>query len=117
MKVNTVNTNSQNCNFKANVSERFINRATEFCKKSGKQDLYTRFIQNVERFKNYGSDNVTVYYSKKNINGKDMHVLTAVDDSLIPAKRIILTSKDLFRKVIDKFSRINEYEFNVKMNK
>jgi hypothetical protein len=102
--------------FQANVHKDFINAACIHYNKQHAPQKFERFMQKVRAFeKNYGTNDVTVVYDKVNLNGKTQHVLYAVKDGMKPGEYIVLSVKDQFRKLVEKFMHINEYEYTMKM--
>lgn len=103
-------------NFHAKVSKHFIDDAHKmFNCKHVKKDLQVGFDKKVTEFGNFGYDEYSVKYVKKDIDGKRYHQLIAVRKGMEDSEGALLTSKDRFRKVIEKFIHINKYEFNTKM--
>ena len=53
---------------------------------------------------------ITISYERINEEGKMKHALIAQKGD----KKVVLSTKDQFRKIVEKFSHINEYEFKIK---
>lgn len=105
---NTINTQ---ISFRANIDSKFLDAADGFLKKQP-QKQYQQFQSAVRRFIEIpNSDNLTITYKKGFENGLPVHSLYANEAGKEP---ILLTAKDQFRKLIQKFSYMNEYEFKIK---
>lgn len=117
MQVNSVNQNNST-SFKANVSHEFVNAAKNYYTKnfnfSQSSARIDRFMSKVGDFEKFGKDDIDVVYDKVLMNGKTQHVLYAKTQDMKPGDYIVLTAKDQFRKVLEKFTHINKYEFDVK---
>ena len=97
--------------FKASIDSKFLNAADTFLQKQSKQQ-YKQFNSAVRRFIEIpNSDHLTITYKKGFENGLPVHSLYATEAGNEP---ILLTVKDQFRKLIQKFSYMNEYEFKIK---
>ena len=72
-------------------------------------------MKKVNAFKRYGTNDVDIIYDKINLNGKTQYVLYAVKKGMKPGEYVVLAIKDQFRKLVEKFTRINEYEYTMKM--
>jgi hypothetical protein len=108
--------NSVQPNFRATVSNRFIKEAQKTIDlKMKNSDIAERFEKKVADFKDYGYDDYYIKYIKKDINGKRFHQLVAVRPGMDDSEGAVLTSKDKFRKAIEKFTHITKYEFTKKM--
>ena len=102
--------------FQAQVSKSFIEKAHNlFNYKHINKNLKVNFDEKVLEFENFGYDDYFIKYVKKDINGKRFHQLIAVRHDMSDADGTLLTSKDQFRKAIEKFTHINKYEFTQKM--
>lgn len=102
--------NSQT-SFKASIDSTFLNAADAFLQKQSSKN-YKQFNSAVRRFVEIpNSDHLTISYQKGFKEGKPTHSLFATEEGKKP---ILLTEKDMFRKLIQKFSYMNEYEFKVK---
>lgn len=109
--------NSYRPAFQANVSPDFIKAADNFYKKGNQSYKFENFMEKVRAFeKSYGYNDVNIVYDKVIMNGKTTHVLYAIKDGMKPGEYVVLTAKDCFRKVLEKFFHINEYEFTMKMS-
>ncbi len=103
-------------NFRATVSKHFIKDAQKMMDSRMKNsDIAERFEKKVADFKDYGYDDYYIKYIKKDINGKRFHQLIAVRPGMDDSEGAVLTSKDKFRKTIEKFTHITKYEFIKKM--
>lgn len=103
-------------NFQAQVSKHFIDDANKlFNYKHIKKNMKADFDKKVTEFADYGYDDYYIKYVKKDIDGKRYHQLIAVRQGMPDSEGAVLTSKDQFRKAIEKFTHINKYEFTKKM--
>ena len=97
------NTINSQLTFRANIDTKFLNAADGFLKKQPAQK-YKQFNSAVRRFIEIPhSDQFTIMYNREIKDGKLMHALYAIRDGKAP---ILLTAKDQFRKLIQKFFRI-----------
>ena len=97
--------------FRANIEGKFLDAADGYLKNQSKGQ-YKQFCSAVRRFSEIpNSDHLTITYRKGFENGVPSHILYAKEEGKAP---IVLTKKDQFRKLIQKFSFMNEYEFKVK---
>ena len=102
--------------FHAKVAKHFIDDAHNlFNYKHISKDMKVDFDEKVLEFENFGYDDYFIKYVKKDINGKRFHQLIAVRPGMSDSEGTLLTSKDQFRKLIEKFTHINKYEFTKKM--
>lgn len=105
---NTINTQ---VSFKANIDGKFLDAADGFLKNQSRSQ-YKQFCSAIKRFSEVpNSDHLTIRYKKEFRNGTLSHALYA-EEAGKPS--ILLTAKDQFRKLIQKFSYMNEYEFKLK---
>lgn len=105
---NTINAQTS---FKANIDSKFLNAADAFLQKQPAKN-YKQFNSAVRRFIEIpNSDHLTITYKKGLENGLPVHSLYANEAG---KESILLTAIDQFRKLIQKFSYMNEYEFKVK---
>ncbi len=105
------NTINAQVSFKANIDSRFLDAADAFLQKQSTKQ-YKQFNSAVRRFIEIpNSDHLTITYKKGFEKGLPVHSLYANE---IGKQPILLTTKDHFRKLIQKFSYMNEYEFKVK---
>ena len=103
-------------NFKAQVSNGFIKHTKKFYTGIGNNKAKLKqFEQKVEAFKDYGYDDYFIKYVQKDFNGERRHMLIAVRNGMDDSMGTVLTTKDKFRKVVEKFLHINEWEFTKKM--
>ena len=113
--INKISTN--NISFNAKISDNFLSAAENYFLKNSKipEKKYKQFCSAVRRFEELpDTDHITIDYKKyKNTEGKLEHKIVGfTDDNSIKST---LTTKDMFRKAIEKFSYMNEYEFLLKM--
>lgn len=59
------------------------------------------------------TDSINISGRRMYHNGEASYALYARDNNT--GKSVLLTAKNQFRKLLEKFSYMNEYEFNVKM--
>ncbi len=103
-------------NFQAQVSKNFIKNAHNMMDSQLKnKTLKTNFDKKVNEFAEYGYDEYFIKYVKEDIDGKRYHKLIAVRPGMDDSLGAVLTNKDKFRKIIEKFTHINKYEFTKKM--
>ena len=101
-----------NSNFKANLSPKFLDAADGYFKNAKQAGKYKQFCSAVRRFIEIpNTDNITIEYKKMYKDGNLSHALCANDGT----KEVVLTAKDQFRKMLEKFSYMNEHEFKTKM--
>lgn len=113
MPLNSIQSNYQP-NFQANVSNNFVKASKDYLSKVGNQSKMDAFVKKIDNFKNYGSDNIEVFHERIFINGKPNYALYAKKEGMKPTEYVVLTVKDQFRKVVDKFMHINKHEFELK---
>ena len=105
---NTINTP---ISFRADIDSKFLNAADGYLK-TQPQKQYQQFLTAIRRFIEIpNSDHLTITYKKGFNNGSPVYSLYANEEGKEP---ILLTAKDQFRKLIQKFSYMNEYEFKIK---
>lgn len=105
--------NTINCQttFRANIDAKFLNAADAFLQKQPAKQ-YKQFNSAVRRFVEIpNSDHLTISYKRGFKDGKANYSLLATEEGKEP---VLLTEKDMFRKLIQKFSYMNEYEFKIK---
>lgn len=103
-------------NFKAQLSQDFINAARHHYAKSPSPKPFRRFLSKMAEFHNFpNSDDVKIIHDKVSVGGKLQHVLYAVKEGMKREEWVVLTTKDCFRKLVEKFTHINKYEFELKM--
>lgn len=103
-------------NFQAKVAKHFIDDAHKlFNYKHIRNEMKVAFDEKVTEFENFGYDDYFIKYVKKDINGKRFYQLLAVRPGMDDSEGTLLTSKDQFRKMIEKFTHINKFEFTKKM--
>ena len=99
-------------NFTAKFDGHFLDAADAFYKKNNVPSKYKQFCSAVRRFAEVpNSDSITISYKKEFTKGQPVHSLYASEPDKSP---VILTKKDQFRKLLEKFSYMNEYEFKLK---
>lgn len=108
--------NSYNPNFQANVSKGFVNSANVYYRKLNAGDKLEKFMKKVDAFKHYDTDDVNIVYDKVFLNGKAQHVLYSIKKGMKPGEYVVLSIKDQFRKLLEKFLYISEYEYTMKMS-
>ncbi len=97
--------------FGANIDDKFLNAADAYYKKLNSPAKYKQFCSAVRRFVEVPeSDSITIRYQRGVANGKPSYMLYASGNG----QDILLTAKDQFRKLLEKFSYMNEYEFKSK---
>lgn len=97
--------------FRANINDKFLNAADGYLKNRPVKE-YKQFCSAIRRFHEVPkSDNINIEYKKTFQDGKEMHSLFAIEKDKEP---IVLATKDQFRKLIQKFIYMNEYEFKIK---
>ena len=117
--MNILPVNSVNTSFKANVSGDFRAAAENLLlhpKDKGMASLkkHDSFMHAIKRFGKFGNPETLITLKKEFKDGKRMFSLYAEEAGKEP---VLLTTKDNFRKVVEKFTHINEYEYNLKTNK
>lgn len=116
MQVNSIQNNSQP-NFQARVSNKFMKAADNYFLKYGNVQKRAIFDDKVDEFLNFGTDKMVVQYKKFVKDGQTRHKLYVRDYESEGQKAFLLTEKDSFRKVVEKFTHINDFEFNSKSKK
>ena len=102
--------------FKANVSESLIGAAESYYQKNYSPRGYNLFYEAVKRFNKLpNTDSITIGMKKIYSNGKKQFALYAKEEDT--GRQVVLSQKDQFRKLLEKFTHINEYEFNLKMGR
>lgn len=103
-------------NFQAKVAKHFIDDAHKlFNYKHINKDLKVAFDEKVIEFENFGFNDYYIKYKKTKVNDANVHNIVAAKSGDYNSKEILLTSKDQFRKAIEKFTHISKYEFTQKM--
>lgn len=99
--------------FKAAVSENFIKAAHNYFYGVEYNSVKTKLfdLKAAKVSKEFGYDDFVIKHKKVHKDGKIIHTLSADKDNL----SIPLTTKDKFRKIIEKFRRMTKYEFDIKM--
>lgn len=111
MQINSLQSNYQP-NFKANVSKNFVEASKNYLRKNPSK--LEAFEKKVDTYKYYGTDDINVFHQRIMLNGKPQYALYAAKDGMMPEEYVLLTVKDVFRKIVEKFMHINKYEFNMK---
>jgi len=112
----TLSVNNIQPSFHAQVSKNFIKNAINTIDSQMRnKSLKINFDKKVKEFADFGYDDFFVKYVKENIDGVRYHKLIAVKPGMDDSQGTVLTKKDKFRKVIEKFTHINKYEFTKKM--
>ena len=85
--------------------------AQRHLEQNGNYRQQTLFEENVDMFENMpNSQGITISYERASENGEIKHALIAQKGD----KKVTLSTKDQFRKIVEKFSRMSEYEFRAK---
>lgn len=100
--------------FQANVSEEFIKGAKSYYRNANQEYKFKKFMQKVSAFKSYDTDEYTIVHEKINLNGINQHVLYAIKDGMKPGEYIVLAVKDSYKKILEKFTHISDYEYAMK---
>ena len=102
-----------NVNFRAKVSSEFQQAAKRYYDKQNRPEQYELDFQSkVDEYKLFGNQNMSVEYRTLTQHGQKMHALYITEPGQEP---VLLSKKDMFRKLVDKFMNVNEYEFNIKV--
>lgn len=116
MQTNIINHDTRT-NFNAKISPEFISAAKNYYTKTNSYAQSSakidRFMHQVGKFEKFGSDDITITYAQMPLE-KKQHVLYAVKEGMQPGDYIVLAVKDQFRKLLEKFTHINKYEFDLK---
>lgn len=100
--------------FKAQIDDKFLDAADGYYKNSKSATEYKQFCSAIRRFSEMpNTDHITLSIGRFNEDGEARHALYAFDEK--NDRFVVLTAKDQFRKLLKKFSFMNEYEFKVKM--
>lgn len=101
--------------FKAKIEDNLLDAAYEhFCNHSSSKN-YGQYCSALKRFSELpDTENVSIGYKKVFKNGKPSHMLYGFHETDFRA--VVLTKKDFFRQLIDKFSYMTEAEFLTKMS-
>lgn len=101
--------------FGANVSRKFQDAAYYYYTRTSRTpNKLQDFAAKVNDFADFGYNNMTISYKKKSVDGKLQHILYASEPGY-EDEAVILTKKDMFRKVLEKFMHINKHEFETKI--
>ncbi len=108
MQVNNIQSQST---FKATIGPKFLEASESYFLKNGrKAELFQTAMDRMQKMAN--TDNFVIEYENGIKNGVPFCSLYAVDAAKNVKYR--LTTKDCFRKLIDKFAYMNNYEFGLK---
>ena len=106
MNINSIN----NMPFRAEISRRFLVPAQRHLENASYRQQ-VQFEDNVDMFENMpNTQGITISYERVSQDGKIQHALVAQKGD----KKVVLSTKDQFRKIVEKFSHMNEYEFKTK---
>jgi len=109
MQVNSVNNNSQP-SFKAYITNDFYVAARNHFNKIRRPERFDMFEKQMAKIEQMGTTNMRVSHKRIFEDGKPQYALLVNNGD----KQAVLTVKDQFRKIVEKFMHINEYEFNIK---
>ena len=109
MQVNSINNNSQP-SFKAYISNDFYVATEKYFQKIGQPSRMDKFEKQMDRNASMGDIDTKIFHKRILKDNKPKYALVASKGD----KQVILSTKDQFRKLIEKFMHINEYEFNLK---
>ena len=117
MQINSIHNNNNNTTFGIKISKELINGANNvYWATEYNQGKFNRFYRKAKFMQeNFGFDNYTIFPKTTYINGKKSCNLYAVKDGDTVENGVLLTAKDNFRKVLDKFIHINEFELKTKI--
>ncbi|MBQ7764739.1 hypothetical protein IJ384_05165 [bacterium] len=113
MNISPINNNQPN--FQAKISHSFWDAAENYMLGATEKRSvnYGQFARAVEKFGKYGNDETTIVFKKEIVDGTKRFSLYAEELGKNP---VLLATKDSFRKLLQKFTHISEYEYNLKMN-
>ena len=115
MRVNSVQ--NSNMSFGIKISPDFIKSVDMlYCDRPNKnQAAFNKFYRKARYMEeHYGYDDYTIVLREEKRKNKLMSVLYAVKDD--GSNEVLLAMKDGFNKLIERFTRINEYELKNTMN-
>lgn len=107
--------------FGIGTQQQFIDKALEICTEKGKVLNKEKFNKKVLEMasKRFGfNDYKIAYRAKKHYDGVKFvikHVLYAYKSGSKPEDGVILTSKNMLRKVVEKYLRMTPYELSTKI--
>ena len=107
---------ANNIGFSAKISDNFLSAAENYFYANSKipEKKYKQFNSAIRRFEELPeTDHITIDYKKNVKNNKFQHSIVGINEAT--KEEVKLTSKDMFRKAVEKFSYMNEYEFLLKM--
>lgn len=108
MNINSIN----NVSFGAEISRRFLVPAQRHLENATYRQQIN-FEDNVDMFQKMPyTEGITISYERVSQDGKIQHALIAQKGD----KKVVLSTKDQFRKIVEKFSHMNEHEFKTKWN-
>ena len=109
--LNSISNSSQELSFKASFDAHFLDAANAYYTKLKSPAKNKQFNSAIRRFVEVpNSDEIKISYKRGFKDGKPAHVLYATKEG----NDIVLIVKDQFRKLLEKFSYMNEYEFKIK---
>ena len=113
MQVNKVQNNQ--LTFGIKISPNLIKAADEFYKRQNNgQAQFDKFLKKAKIMEeNFGYNEYTIDFKNTKVNSKRVKALFAVKDD--KSKRVLLAYKSGFRKLLDRFNLINEFELNNKL--
>lgn len=104
--------------FGVNIDPKFENAMRGFIN-SGENRLKNnyRLNQKIETYKGFGHEDYTVQLHKRYSAWGTDYFLKAVRDGEDPDNAIILAKRNSFRKIVEKFLKINGSEFRSSLNR
>lgn len=101
-----------NLSFEATISKRFLTPAKKYLEEASYREQ-VNFEDSVDFFEKMpNTEGITISYEKTRKDGKLKHSLIAQKGD----KKVVLSTKDQFRKIVEKFSHMSEFEFKSKWN-
>jgi hypothetical protein len=101
--------------FGIKVNEKFIKAAHNYYNgveyRPEKVKLFDKRVQ--EAIDTLGYDEFELVYKNSSKNGNPQHILYATKEGMQP---VLITKKDQFRKVIEKFRHLNKHELYTKIH-
>ena len=110
------NIENNNVAFSASLARNFQKAADNYLYRNINTPIrkLDQFIAARKRFENLrNTENITIDFRRITDGTKKSYELFAKNSDT--NEEVILSKKDTFRKIIDKFSFMNDYEFKVKM--
>ena len=106
MNINSIN----NLSFSAKISPRFLTPAKRYLEDANYRQQI-KFEDNLDMFSKMPyTEDIIISYERTRENGELKHALVAQKGD----KKVVLSTKDQFRKLVEKFSNMSEYEFRTK---